>query len=59
MTDGNESSFDYSCEQQDMLNIPLPPPPPPPSSPPEGDSDTDMGHISSHIPLYEGDEDPR
>ena len=39
---------------------PSPPPPTPPLPPPESsDSDSDMGHGSAHIPLYEGDEDPR
>ena len=39
---------------------PSPPPPPPLLPPPESnDSDSDMGHGSAHIPLYEGDEEPR
>ena len=57
LTDGNESCIDNSCEQRDTQSIPLPPPPPPPPTPPGGDIDTDMGHGSTHIPLYEGDED--
>ena len=41
------------------MTKPITPPPPPP--PPESsDNDFDMGRIgSAHIPLYEGDEDPR
>ena len=56
MTDKNEGSVDSSCEERDTQSIPLPPPPPPP---PGGDIDTDMGHGSAQISLYEGDEDPR
>ena len=41
--------YDGKCLQQPPLL------PPPESS----DSDSDMGHRSAHIPLYEGDEDPR
>ena len=59
MTNGNKSSIENSCEQRDTHSIPLPPPPPPPLPPPGGEVDTDMGHGSAHIPLYEDDEDPR
>ena len=48
---------DNSYAQINNQNIPLPPPPPPPGG--ESDNDSDMGHGSAHIPLYEGDEDPR
>ena len=60
-TDGNESSINNSSTERNKQITPLPPPPPPPLPPPEedNDSDSDMGHGSAHIPLYEGDEDPR
>ena len=54
-TNGNESSVDNRSTQRDKQNIPLPPPPPRGDS----DSESDMGHGSAHIPLYEGNEDPR
>ena len=57
MTDGNKSFVNNSYAQQDKQNIPVPPPPPPRGG--DSDIDTDMGHGSTHIPLYEGDEDPR
>ena len=57
MTHGNEISVDNSSAQKDKQNIPLPPPLPPPRG--DSDSDSDVGHGSAHIPLYEGDEDPR
>ena len=57
MIDGNKSSIDNSYAQKDKQNIPLPPPPPSPGG--DSDKDSDMGHRSAHIPLYEGDEDPR
>ena len=45
------------------MNTPITPPPsstPPPPPPSESsDTDSDMGHRSAHIPLYEGDKDPR
>ena len=56
-TDKNKSSIDNSSILRNKQNIPLPPPPPPPEE--DSDSDSDMGHGSAHIPLYEGDEDPR
>ena len=56
-TDRNESSVNNSSMQRDKQNIPLPPPPPPPGE--DRDSESDMGHKSVHIPLYEGNEDPR
>ena len=61
MTDGNESSLDNSSAQKNKQSNPLSPPPPPPPPPPKeyNDSDFDMGHETTHIPLYEGDEDPR
>ena len=61
MTDRTESSIDNSSAERNKQITPLPPPPPPPPPPPEEDSDSDfdMGHGSAHIPLYEGDEDPR
>ena len=36
----------------------IPPSPPLPLPPLEGEADTDMGHGSTHIPPYEGNEDP-
>ena len=60
-TNRNESSIDDSSTERNKQITPLPPPPYPPPPPPEedSDSDSDMGHGSAHIPLYEGDEDPR
>ena len=56
-TDGNESSIDDSfAKRNNKITLPPPPPLPPPES---SDSDSDMGHGLAHIPLYEGDEDPR
>ena len=55
MTRGNTRSVDNSSAQRNKQNIPLPPPPPEEDS----DSDPDMGHGLAHIPLYEGDEDPK
>ena len=54
-TDGDESSIDDSSTERNKKITPPPPPPPPESS----DIDSDMGHGSAHIPLYEGNEDPR
>ena len=56
MIDENEILIDNSSAQRNKKNIPLPPPPPPPGG--DSDNDFDMGHGSTHIPLYEGDEDP-
>ena len=53
--DGNESSIDDSSAERTKKITPLSTPPPEESS----DNDSDMGHESAHIPLYEGDEDPR
>ena len=59
-TDGNESFVNDSFAERNKQITPTPPPPPPPPLPLESnDSDSDMGHGSAHIPLYEGDEDPR
>ena len=55
-SDENESSIETNYGQRDTWNIRLPPPPPPPS---EGEFDAEMRHSSAHIPLYEGDKDPR
>ena len=57
MTDENEISIDNSSAQKNKQNTPLSPPPPPPKE--DSDSDSNMGHGLAHIPLYEGDEDPR
>ena len=56
-TDENESSVDNSSAQKNKKNNPLSPPSRPPKE--DSDSDSDMGYRSAHIPLYEGDEDPR
>ena len=56
MTNGNENSIDNSSAQKNKQNSPLSPPPPPKE---DSDSDSDMGHESVHIPLYEGNKDPR
>ena len=57
-TNGDKSFVDDSSAARNKQITPPPPPPPPP--PPESsDRDSDMGHRSAHIPLYEGDEDPR
>ena len=54
--DENESSDETSYDQHRATENIRPPPPPPP----EADADVDdMGHDVGHIPLYEGDEDPR
>ena len=60
-TDGDESFVNGSSTERNkqITPPPPPPPPPPPSTPFDSDSDSDMGHGSAHIPLYEGDEDPR
>ena len=56
-TEKNESSVNNSYTQKNKQNTPLSPPPPPPEE--DSASDFDMGHGSVHIPLYEGNEDPR
>ena len=60
-TNGNESSIDDSFAERTKQITPVSTPPPPPLSPHEesSDNDSDMGHGLAHIPLYEGDEDPR
>ena len=55
-TDENESFVDVSSVERTKQITPSPTPPPPEE---RSDSDSDMGHGSAHIPLYEGDEDPR
>ena len=59
-SDINESSIKYSYEQLRVIGSI--PPPPPPIPPPLLEGDTDvryMAHVSTHIPLYKGNEDPR
>ena len=56
-TDINESFVNNSSAHKNKQNTPLSPPPPPPKE--DSYSDSNMGHGSAHIPLYEGDEDPR
>ena len=56
-TDKNESSIDNSSAQRNKQNIPLPPPSPPPEE--DSNNESDTGHGSTHIPLYEGDKEPR
>ena len=55
-TDRNESFVDDSFAERTKQITPPPPPPPLEES---SDSDFNVGHGSAHIPLYEGDEDPR
>ena len=61
-TDGGTNSVDQnSAGPTTSTTPPLSPPPTPPTPPTSesSESDSDMGHGSAHIPLYEGDEDPR
>ena len=61
-TDGGTSSVDQNFAGATTSTIPPLSPPPTPPTPPtfeSSESDLDMGHGSAHIPLYEGDEDPR
>ena len=53
-TEGNESSVKNSCDHHKAVENTPPPP--------KGDTDVDvddMGHSATHIPLYEGYEDPK
>ena len=58
--DGDKKNFKNNCEGNRVTGFnPQPPPPPPPSPLPGEYIDAgDIMHISSHIPLYEGNEDP-
>ena len=56
--DKNESFVKNISKENAVIEINAPPPPPPRMS--EEDIDIkDMVHMSEHIPLYEGDEDPK